>query len=209
MRLPIVISCLLMLSISSAWGASPVENFSSIVAHYQTYSATFIQTTTSSEGRVIASGQGRFWLNRPDHFRWQSEKPSKQILVGDGHYVWNYNADLMQVTKQRYSSQGQAPIQLLLSGGKALSSHFRVVEKEELGKRAYYLTANSPEDSGFKQVAFYFHGKELVRMQLENTLGQKTIFRFSEIRINPKLTTELFSFQPPTGVDVIKNDLGS
>ena len=42
-------------------------------------------------------------------------------------------------------------------------------------------------------------------MELYDQLGQITVMRFSQIERNPKLSSDLFTFTPPKGVDVIED----
>jgi len=43
-------------------------------------------------------------------------------------------------------------------------------------------------------------------MELMDALGQTTVIRFSDVKLNPPLDAALFSFSPPAGVDVIRDE---
>jgi len=199
----------LLTLVPSVFASTVAEEFSSHLGHYQSFSAHFVQTTLSGQGAVVASAQGQFWLNRPDQFRWQTTAPNQQVIVGDGRYVWNYDPDLLQATKQPYNNKAQTPMQLLLSGAKSLSAHFHVSKKTlSADASEFILKANAPASSGFRQITFRFSDNALVAMRLDNTLGQQSSFRFSQIKINQTIPSRRFRFVLPKGVDVINNTGG-
>jgi outer membrane lipoprotein carrier protein len=43
-------------------------------------------------------------------------------------------------------------------------------------------------------------------MELMDALGQTTVIRFSDVRVNPTLDPSLFQFTPPPGADVIRDN---
>jgi outer membrane lipoprotein carrier protein len=42
-------------------------------------------------------------------------------------------------------------------------------------------------------------------LEIEDSLGQRTVLRLSAIETNPSLPSETFVFRPPAGVDVIRS----
>ena len=74
-----------------------LERLRAFVRDTQTARAEFTQTVTDKNGRMVQQASGEFAIARPGRFRWNVEKPYKQLLVGDGERVWIYDADLNQV----------------------------------------------------------------------------------------------------------------
>jgi len=189
-----------------ASGAS--QELSGTLAAYKTFSAIFSQKTFTANGRLISSAKGKFWLSRPNRFRWNALSPNKQMIVGDGQYVWIYDVDLMQVTKQPFVNRGQSPINILISDAKTLTSHYRVEKKTMIdGQVQYRLTAKA-ENSSLRGIQLFFKKGLLTAMALDNNLGQHSVFSFSGMALNSRIASSVFRFRVPKGVDVINNQGG-
>ena len=55
----------------------------------------------------------------------------------------------------------------------------------------------------FVKAKLGFGAAGLVRMELDDALGQHTVIGFSRWNRNPKVASNLFSFTPPKGADVV------
>ena len=95
----IVVMSLFIPAVGFSAAATQLQNY---LSQYQTFSASFTEKTLSSRGALVATSHGSMWLQRPNKFRWTTQTPTHQVIVGDGRYLWIYNVDLMQVTKQKY-----------------------------------------------------------------------------------------------------------
>jgi len=65
---------------------------------------------------------------------------------------------------------------------------------------------NNSDEVGFQRAWLGFDDSGLVRMDIEDALGQHTRIAFSEWTRNPTFAADTFRFIPPEGVDVIGND---
>ena len=206
LRLSVVGIILLILPFSVAM-SSPVSALSALLANYRTFSAHFTERTSMDKGEVIAESKGRFWLRRPNQFRWEANGPSQQIIIGDGRTLWIYDVDLMQATKQP-QQQNNTPIQLLLGDPAKLSRHYIIAEQKlGQGKVRFEFVAKQ-QDAVFQQVVLqFFHGK-LQQLSLHNNLGQHSQFVFTKPVLNQALNADLFQFTPGADVDVISHDAG-
>src|SRR3989441_5823408 len=100
--------------VASLAQAATLERLRAFVRDTQTARASFTQTVTDKNGRVAQQASGEFAIARPGKFRWNVDKPYKQLLVGDGERVWIYDADLNQVVKRRNDQAlGTTPAALL------------------------------------------------------------------------------------------------
>ena len=61
----------------------------------------------------------------------------------------------------------------------------------------------NPDEAPFEKARLGFSAKGLVRMELNDSLGQRTVIGFSPWRRNPVFAKDLFTFTPPAGVDVV------
>jgi outer membrane lipoprotein carrier protein len=65
------------------------------------------------------------------------------------------------------------------------------------------LTPKQASDDGFQTATLGFGPDGLARMQVTDTLGQRTEIAFSEWKKNPAFTRETFTYTPAKGVDVV------
>jgi outer membrane lipoprotein carrier protein len=193
------------LAIPTAYAGS-IEKLQGFVRETQSARSNFTQTVLDKTGKSTQSASGRLVFSRPGKFRWEYEKPYKQLIVGDGQKLWVYDDDLKQVTvKKLEGALGSSPA-ALLAGSNEIEEHYNL---NAIGmKRGLDWLEAYPKssDSLFQKVRMGFKGNTLDTMELHDQLGQVTVIRFSRIERNPKLAADLFSFAPPAGADVIEDE---
>lgn len=183
--------------------ALPVNTLSLLLKSFNTYQANFSQKTLSEQGSVIQTSNGVMMIKRPGHFRWESNKPTKQILITDGKVLWIYDVDLAQATKQMLASRTTIDPAMLLSGSlKDLNASF-IVTLRVIGEDKIFTLLPKKQNMGFSKVTLKFHKNVLVAMTVINNLAQTTEFDFSDVELNKLLANALFTFTPPKGVDVV------
>ena len=165
--------------------------------------ARFRQQVMDANRKVLEDTSGSVVMQRPGRFRWNYQAPFERVIVADGEKVWLYEADLDQVTIRRLSAGIGATPAALLTGKEPVLKHFDVGKSwDEDGLAFVRLTPKSTE-AEFAGVTIGFRGAELRRLLLDDRLGQQTRIDLSELRINPRLSPELFRFKTPPGADVI------
>jgi outer membrane lipoprotein carrier protein len=183
--------------------AAGVTRLRSFLANVQGMEARFRQQVLDSHQQVLEDASGSVAMQRPGRFRWNYQMPFERVIVADGEKVWLYEADLEQVTIRRLTSGiGDTPA-ALLTGKETVLERF-TIEKSwmEEGLALVRLIPRSA-DSDFAGVTLGFDGAELRRLLLDDRLGQQTRIDLTEVRTNPRLSPEVFRFQPPPGADVI------
>lgn len=168
----------------------------------KTYSASFEQKILGKK-RVLSRSSGTMALQRPGKFVWNTLSPMKQRVVADGRQIWIYDVELEQVTvKSQQQGIGGTP-GLFLSGATAnLLGDFKVVEKIKGSQVRYDLQGRSSKDN-FQRVRLEFEGSNLSVIELFDQLGQHTVVHLSQVKMNPVLSTKVFTFKLPKGVDVV------
>lgn len=177
----------------------------------KTMRADFAQVVVAKNGKRPQQSTGVMMFSRPGKFRWQIERPYSQLLVGDGGKVWIYDPDLRQVTvKKMGAALGSSPVALLVGEGDVKSGGKGVLEKNftlrETGEREgleWLEAIPKTPDSGFEKLHLGFSGSDLKSMELFDNFGQVTTLYFSQVERNPQLSSSLFRFVPPAGVDVL------
>jgi outer membrane lipoprotein carrier protein len=164
----------------------------------------FDQRVYDPDGRVSQQGSGTVKLSAPRQFRWEYLKPAPQLVVADGDQVWIYDPDLEQVTVRNQSAEEQnSPLSVLIDPSE-LDRQYKVSDGGKSGGLEWLLLApKKGEDASFKQARLGFGPTGLVRMELDDSLGQRTVIGFGPWQRNPKFSAATFRFTPPPGTDVV------
>ncbi|HLW25678.1 MAG TPA: outer membrane lipoprotein chaperone LolA [Steroidobacteraceae bacterium] len=184
--------------------ASPASEVEHYLAGLSSWSADFKQTIEDSQGHVLRTASGKFYLQRPGKFRWDYREPSEQVVVSDGKQVWFYDQELAQANVRAMDTTLASTPASLLSGEGTVSSEFDIKARPDEGGLKWYQLTPKRSDTDFQLVRIGFdRDGELVQMFLADKLNQITQVSFSNPVKNPKLIADMFSFTPPPGVDVI------
>ena len=187
-------------------GQESSQQLANLLKKVDTFSADFQQTLVSSQGNIMQRVSGHLKAKRPGLFYWYTAPPLEQKLISDGDQVWLYDPDLEQVTIQTLSAQFSQTPALLLSGEvKDIERQYDVAEvTSENQNRLFKLRPKSP-DSLFDSLYLSFNREQQLRlMQLKDSLGQQTTLEFSNQQINQPVKDEIFVFDIPEGIDVIR-----
>ena len=164
----------------------------------------FEQKLYDLDGRLKETSTGRVALSAPRLFRWEYATPYEQLIVADGEKVWVFDPDLDQVTVRPQGPEEQnSPLAALVDPAK-LERDFNVRDGGEADGLAWILL--SPRDAqqaSFSSAKLGFRGQSLARMEVVDTLGQRTELVFSGWKRNPAFDRATFRFSPPAGVDVV------
>ncbi len=168
-----------------------------------TMTADFKQIVKAKQ-KIVSRSSGTMALQRPGRFRWKTVDPMAQLIVADGQKMWIYDVELEQVTVKKQDKGLGGTAALFLSGyDNQVSKDFDVTEKAEGKDTVFDLKAKAPKEN-FQRIKLIFSKDQLTGLELYDQLGQVTYVALSQIKSNNKLSTQLFQFKPPKGVDVVK-----
>lgn len=180
-------------------GIEAAKRLNSLLTNTKSMTANFTQTT---KGGSSGTFKGSMSVQRPNNFRWETKSPSQQLIVANGSSMWIYDKDLEQATKQAVDSQvGNTPALLLSGDPSKIAQNFKITQP--YANKNYYVLYPKSGDASFKNLSMSFSGGKPVMMVLNDTLGQTTSIKFSNIKLNPSISSSQFKFTPPKGVDVI------
>ena len=187
--------------------ADPAQQLTALLKPLTSLDGRFQQTLTDDEGDVLQVSSGVFSLKRPGLFRWQTLEPFPQLLVSNQQTIWLYDEDLEQVIVRPYTEAVNNTPALLLTGDIGqLSTYYQIARQSDDDTFILSSKNGDSESELFTRIALTFENRQLSKMVLTDSLGQLSIFRFTDLTINPVLAENLFSFEPPPGVDVIVDD---
>lgn len=174
---------------------------------------TQVVTSPSRAGQTprAKTSSGSFEFQRPGKFRFDYRKPFAQTLLADGQTLWLHDVELNQVTARKQSQAlGSTPAALLTAASdlQALKADFQFTpEPERDGLQWVRATPQSPDGQirsvmvGLRVAAT---GPELAVLDVQDSLGQRSVLTFAAFEINPALPASSFVFKVPAGADVIK-----
>jgi outer membrane lipoprotein carrier protein len=174
--------------------------------------ASFTQVVTSPKRSTETTARsktstGRFEFLRPNLFRFQYTKPFEQTIVADGQTLWLHDVDLNQVTsRSQKDALGSTPAALIASGAdmKGLSDAFELKSAPARDGLEWLEARPKDRDGQLQMVRVGFRQGQLSVLDIEDSLGQRSVLTFSEWRANAALKANEFKFQPPAGASVIR-----
>jgi outer membrane lipoprotein carrier protein len=169
----------------------------------RTMKAVFSQVVKAKQ-HELSHSSGTMALSRPGKFRWQTKRPMEQLVIADGKKMWVYDVELEQVTVKKQETGVGGTAALFLSGyDDTLARDFDVAVHKEGNKDCFDLHSKSNK-ANFQRVKLVFTGPLLSGIELFDQLGQQTDVVLSEIKNNPTLSSKLFTFTVPKGVDLVE-----
>ena len=199
-----------------AWAhADGLEALSQFIQQTRSGRAQFTQVVTSPtrQGQPPRSktSSGSFEFQRPGKFRFDYRKPFVQTLLADGQTLWMHDVDLNQVTARNQAQVlGSTPVALLtaatdLEGLKADFTFKAEPDREGLQwVRATPKKADGQIQSVLVGLRAADKGVSLAVLDVQDSLGQRSVLGFSAFELNPALPASSFVFKVPAGADVIR-----
>ena len=182
--------------------ASGSEQLQQFLSRISTLDAGFEQSVLNPEHTQALRSQGRFYLERPDKFRWDYSEPDNQQIVADGRQVWLYDPELKQVSVQSQESALRGTPALLLISGDALENSFEVIDLGQRQNMVWVELIPKDDESQFVRILLAFVEGDLHRMEMADKFGQITRFQFHDIHHNPAFESTFFQFVTPRDVDI-------
>lgn len=211
MHFKLLTGCLLAVCVSISAQASGLDSLEQFVKTAKTGRAEFSQVVTAppKDGAAARSktSSGTFEFSRPSRFRFVYRKPFEQTIVADGQTLWLYDTDLNQVTSRKQGSvMAATPAALIASAAdiKALQADFNLSTAPDQDGLEWVLAAPKAKDGLLQSVRVGFKGVELAVLEIVDSFGQRSVMRFTGLRINIPLDASTFQFKPPAGADLIQ-----
>ena len=163
----------------------------------------FVQKVFDADGRIKETSSGRVAMSAPRLFRWEYVTPYTQLIVADGSKVWIHDPDLEQVTVRAQGAEEQdSPLSALIDPSR-LDRDYNVREAGEADGLSWLLLTPKQAEAGFASARLGFSAAGLARMEVIDSLGQRTEIAFSGWKRNPRFSAGTFRYTPGPGIDVI------
>ena len=188
---------------SDATGHDGLDRLSRYLENLDSMRAKFHQQVIDRDLEIVEETRGEVVLKKPGRFRWHYREPFERLIVSDGDRVWLYEADLAQVTVRRLDAGlGDTPAALLSGDTRVLDQYEFLGLIADSGIDWIQLKPRSAE-SDFERIGLGFQGNDLVQIDLDDRLGQRTRISLTAIERSVSVADEEFFFDVPEGVDII------
>lgn len=212
-RLAAVVA-LALSSCTPVW-ASSLDSLESFLRHTKGVRTDFTQVVTapSRDGQAprTKTSTGSFEFSRPGKFRFLYKKPFEQTIVADGQTLWLYDVDLRQVTaRPQAAALGSTPTALFAGAAdlRLLQAEFTLEAAPDKDGLQWVLATPKAKEGQVQTVRLGLRLRngvaELAALDSLDSFGQRSVLTFRNTQVNPSFSADAFAFQPPAGVDLIK-----
>ena len=207
MKRLLILAVMFLLGMSSAMAAtnapkSGADSLRRFFHEVNSFSARFKQVVLDESLKPIQESSGTLWIERPNKFRWDYEKPYKQQIVADGKRLWVYDVGLQQATVRDLTGGLNDTPAMLLAGKGRLDDNFTIQPLDAQGNLVCVQLKPRHKDSGYDDIRIGFAQGKLRVIEMVDGFGQTTRVTLESPRENARIESARFSFTPPEGVDV-------
>lgn len=184
---------------------SPITQLKSFLATTQSFTANFKQITLGENNQVTQTSEGRFYLNRPQQFRWSYQTPFTQEIIGNQGKVYFYDADLEQITIKKIDDFLIQPPVLLLIDENTLEKNYNLQLAGISEGLQWIKLSPKNQETDFNYILIGQDDISIKGMELSDNFGQLTRIYFTDVSTNTALKKEIFTFSIPPDVDVFEH----
>jgi outer membrane lipoprotein carrier protein len=210
----LILSGILFLSRIS-YGESLDATIVSIQQTYDTikdFKARFVQESRvkSLGAAQVQKAEGVVYFKKEGKMCWDYQQPTPQKIISDGKELWFYEPEDKQVTVSKVGTGLQSQISANLLNGKAnLKKDFRVAlitsqTERNKGEIVLELTPKTTQ-ANLSRVILRLDEKnfQLHQTEVYDLFDNLTRITFSQVESNTNLPDSLFTFSPPSGVEIL------
>ncbi|MEM7016740.1 MAG: outer membrane lipoprotein chaperone LolA [Pseudomonadota bacterium] len=171
--------------------------------NFQSLEADFVQSLINENGEELERSEGVLQLQQPGKFHWSYKTPYSQKIISNGDVLWVYDEDLEQLTiREMGNAIDETPAGIIL-GNNDISKHFLQVNMGVIEDYDWIELTPKNLEAQYRNIRIGFNNTKLGMMIILDNLGQTTRIDFSNVKKNTELTSNLFEFDIPEGIDVI------
>jgi outer membrane lipoprotein carrier protein len=172
------------------------------------FSADFFQESTLSALDIQDTATGRVWIKHPGMMRWEYETPESYAIITDGETLWIYRPlDRQVVIGNAMAYFGDGKGASFLSNIALIQEAFTVSLAPPAGEGLYTLRLE-PHQKQLDLDEIYVNIDkatfDIVAVRTLNAYGDETRLEFENLEFSENMAEDLFHFQPPAGMDVLK-----
>mgnify|MGYP001818527039 FL=1 len=154
--------------------------------------------------KLLEASNGELSSESPGKLRWHYTTASEQLIIGDGTQVWIYDVELEQITHRKSDAAVSQTPAMLLSGKGNLDDSFILEDAGQHDGLDWVRMIPKSKDSGFTDIRIGFSEGKMQLLEMKDNFGQSTRMDFKNVKENIDIPEEIFTFIPPSGVDIIE-----
>jgi outer membrane lipoprotein-sorting protein len=187
-----------------------IERLQQIYEKTQDFQAGFIQETTVKSIRKTDTEVGTVYFKNPRQMLWDYKKPKTKKLIINAQKAWLYLPQEKTVYTQESNKifKSEALIKFLSGLGK-LNHDFTIqYASPAVDLDGNYLLLLHPREKGasysYLKMTIAKNNFYILQVGFDDVMGNSTLLKFSDIKMNIGLSSKMFQFQPPPGVSIFK-----
>ena len=204
----LILAVMFLLSMGSTMAAtnepkSGADSLRQFFREVNSFSARFKQIVLDESLKPVQESSGTLWIERPNKFRWDYDKPYKQQIVADGKRLWVYDEGLQQASVRDLTGGLTDTPAMLLAGKGQLEDNFTIQSLDAQDKLTWVQLKPRSKDSGYDDIRIGFAQGKLRVIEMVDGFGHTTRVTLESPRENVHIESDRFNFKPPEGVDVV------
>jgi len=214
----LLLVCCLSAPLPAPGASTPQEVVSRVQAQYDQaggFKARFRQESRLQAANQAEKAEGLLYFQKPCRMRWQYENPpeQKKEIVADGREVWIFIPQDAVVMVYPINKVLRSDLVMrFFSGMGELSRDFQISWNRPPEAKANYVIDLFPRQSQpeLKRLTLTINPRtyQVEKLEFANALGEETRFLFSQVQLNIRLEPGFFTFTPPPGVQVVRENRG-
>lgn len=150
------------------------------------FSARFEQIVYDKTGNVLQRAKGLLFIERPNHFFWETQSPDKNTIISDGQSVWLEDPSLQHTQMMDLKTVVvDTPFLLITGNDKHLWDKYTVTQTNEL---KYQVKPN--QQHAVQALDIQFNAKNQIEsLTVQEVQGNKRVYnlnRFRKLRFIPE-----------------------
>ncbi len=191
-----------------------IEKLREVVRRYQRSGIVEMKV----EKKVISEllGKDRVYTGKlavaPHRFRFETEDPDKTLVIYDGKFLWNVQyppkdgPGQIQVARAQLDKKNQNQVMLSdILVGQTIVTEFQFLSEKTEGDQLSFVAKPKKSEDAMTNLTIIVDTKvrEITEINYSDELGNKTIMKFSELKLKKKPQPSVFDFKPEKGTEVI------
>ncbi|MBW1740501.1 MAG: outer membrane lipoprotein carrier protein LolA [Deltaproteobacteria bacterium] len=174
------------------------------------FEADFVQETYLKAMDTVDTAQGHLYFGRSGMMRWHYKTPEEYFIISDGDSVWIYRPEENQVMVGRAVDYlgSKKGADFFTRPGELSKEFILELAPKALQERDHYALRLVPKTELPNLVELYlFISKDtfdIIKSVTYNAFGDRTTLRFHSYRFDQRLSSSLFVFEIPNGVEVVQ-----
>ncbi|MBE2897888.1 outer membrane lipoprotein chaperone LolA [Pasteurellaceae bacterium 20609_3] len=168
------------------------------LSQVSSYKADFTQRVTTTQGKLVQEGSGKFQVKRPNLFRLDTQSPQETHIIADGKTLWYYDPFVQQVTAKKVADAiVNTPFILLTTNDAAKWQQYKVTQQGD-----NFTLVPKAKNSNIKKFQIRIDANGLLKnfSTIEQD-GQANLYQLRNIN-NLPIDASVFSFKVPKGVEL-------